>query len=83
MTNNLMKLPTKILVRKFHIDFSYATRRNNKKMRVAEISAASREDAEFWFYKWIENHNEKYERKAYDNAKILSCVEIDREIIEI
>lgn len=76
-------LPTKVLLRKFSVEFSYTTKRNNKKLREVEIQATSPEDAEFWTYNWIEEYNKANEFRAYDNVKILSCVEVDRRLIEI
>lgn len=81
--NDVLKLPNKILLRKFIIEFSYMTKRNNKRLRTVEIKSSSREDAEFWLYRWVEEYNKKNEFRAYDNVKILSYEEIDREVITI
>lgn len=79
----ILKIPNKILIRKFNIEFSYLTRRKNRRLRTVEIKSTSREDAEFWFNQWLMAHNNKNKDMSYDNAKILSCEEIEREVIEI
>ena len=81
--DNVLKLPTNILLRKFIIDFSYITSRGNKKMRTVEIKSTSPDDAQFWLFRWIEKFNNDNPQKPYLNAQILRYEEVDREVIEI
>lgn len=83
LMENILKIPNKILIRKFNIEFSYITKRNNKRIRTIEIKATDKESAEYWFSQWVEGYNSENPHKTYSNVQILGCVEIDREVIEI
>lgn len=81
--SEVLKIPNKILIRKFNIEFSYLTKRNNKRMRTVEVKSTDKPEVEFRFNQWIEEYNKQNPHKAYSNVKILECVEVDREVIEI
>lgn len=46
--------------------------RGNHKERELIIKTLHTDEASFWFYRWIEKHNEK-KCKAYANVNILAC----------
>lgn len=81
--DNILALPGKVLLRQFKITFEYDTKRNNRRTREVTIKTTDKEQACFWFYRWLESQNEKYEFKAYSNEKILECVEIGRELVTL
>lgn len=81
---DVLSIPGKVLLREFKIKFEYITKRGNLRTRIVKIKAADKENAEFWFYQWCKNQNEtKYSFTAYSNEKILECVEIGRELINV
>lgn len=81
--DNILVIPGKVLLRQFKITFEYDTKRNNRRTRMVTIRATDKEQAEFWFYRWLESQNEKHRFKAYSNEKILECVEIGRELVTL
>lgn len=68
----LKRIPSKILINKYKITWSYETKRGYYREQQRTIDHISKQDAKNTFFKWISEMKEKEPHRAMLNVNILS-----------
>lgn len=80
---NIKKIKSNIWIDDYIIEFSYETKRKNKKVQKRIISHVNEKLATRDFWLWINTFNTDFEYRAMLNVKILSIEKVNGRYIEI
>lgn len=83
MVENIKKIQSTIAINEYVINFSYETKRGNKKEQKRSIKALDEENAKTNFMIWLMTYNEDFSYRAMLNVKILSIEKINTSYITL
>lgn len=73
MKQDLFRLESNFLLTTFHVTASYTTKKGNRKQRIFEIDAVSKDECAVVFHRAINCHNEKHSNAPFFNPEIM-CI---------
>ena len=79
----MKKIYGNLYVKDYAIEYSYETKRKNKKTQIIQITHISKEMAQRDFWIWISNLNELKSYRSISNVKILDIQESGGEYINL
>lgn len=80
--SKIKKIPSRIWINKYNINFEYETKRGNRKSQERYIKQVDKDTAERDFWMWIETMKEKEPHRAMLNVNILSITYVGGKLIK-